>query len=185
MNPSILLGERDRSTLSALLHHRLPGLIPHPQAYDALSGFIGSARICDDESTLEVHVGLGDPVILSSPGRSRSIRIVLPGEARDATERVSVLSPCGLAILGRKVGTDVVWPTPAGPQRAVIREVLKSSLAHPPQRSSAARVPPGGGGGAAEPLGIRAGKPEIPAARPARTDRRAGTGDPFPGSVGG
>jgi len=131
MNPSILLGERDRSTLSALLHHQLPGLIPHPEAYDALSGFIGSSRICNDESTLDVHVGLGDLVILSSPKRSRSIRIVLPREARDGTELISVLSPPGLSILGRKVGTEIVWPSPAGSQRAVIREVIKNSLAPP------------------------------------------------------
>ncbi len=131
MNPTIVLTGRDRSTLSALFHHQLPGLIPHPEAYDALSGFIGSSRICDDEPTLDVHVGLGDLVILSSPKRSRSIRIVLPKEARDGTERVSVLSPCGLSILGRKVGTNVTWTSPAGPQRAVIREVLKDSLAQP------------------------------------------------------
>lgn len=134
MNPTIILSGRDRSTLSALFHHQLPGLIPHPEAYDALSGFIGSSRTCDEESTLDVHVGLGDLVILSSPKRSRSVRIVLPAKARDATEFVSVLSPCGLSILGRKVGTSVTWTSPAGPQRAVIREVFKDALAQPSPR---------------------------------------------------
>jgi regulator of nucleoside diphosphate kinase len=128
MNPTIILAERDRSALSALLHHQLPGLIPHPEAYDTLSGFIGSSRISHDEVTLDMHVGLGDLVILSTVKRSRGIRIVLPKEARDGTERVSVLSPPGLSLLGRKVGTSVSWTSPAGPQRAVIREVLKDSL---------------------------------------------------------
>ncbi|WAC21805.1 GreA/GreB family elongation factor [Luteolibacter sp. SL250] len=131
MNPSIILAEHDRSALSALLHHQLPGLIPHPEAYDALSGFIGSSRISRDEPILGMHVGLGDLVILSSPQRSRSIRIVLPREARDGTERISVLSLLGLSLLGRKVGTHVTWKSPAGIQREIVREVLKDSLAPP------------------------------------------------------
>jgi regulator of nucleoside diphosphate kinase len=126
MNPTIILGERDRSTLSALFHHQLPGLIPHPKAYDALSGFISSSQVCYDESTLEMYVGLDDLVILTTPKRSSSIRVVLPKEARDGTERVSLLSPCGLSLLGRKVGSSVVWTSSTGQQRAVIREVIKA-----------------------------------------------------------
>lgn len=133
MNPSIILGESDRSTLSALLHHQLPGLIPHPQAYDALSGFIGSARISSDESTLELRAALGDLILLSSPKRSRSVRIVLPADARDGTERISVLSPLGLSILGRKVGS-VIASASTGQHDMIIREVLKDSLVPPSPR---------------------------------------------------
>jgi len=134
MNPVILLGEGDRSALSALLHHQLPGLIPHPRSYDTLSGFIGSSRICDDDEILDVHVGLGDLVILSSPKHSRSVRVVLPQDARDGTERISVLSPLGLSILGRKVGSTVGSPSSGGQHPVLIREVLKGTAAPAFQR---------------------------------------------------
>lgn len=128
MNPTIVLGEHDRSTLSALLHHKIPGLIPHPKAYDALRSFINSAKISNDEHLLDAHVALGDLVILGSPRNARSVRIVTPEDARENTGCISILSPLGLSVLGQKVGSTVTWPSGNGQQQAVIREVLKDSL---------------------------------------------------------
>lgn len=131
MNSSIVLGESDRSTLSALFHHQLPGLIPHPQAYEGLRSFISSTAISEDETILDSHVALGDLVILGSPKRSRSVRVVLPEDAREGTGFVSVLSPLGLSILGRKVGSTILGTGTAGPQQAVIKELQKDSMVQP------------------------------------------------------
>lgn len=129
MNSSNILGERDRSKLSALLHHKLPGLIPHPKAYETLRNFIHSSHTSEDEATLQAHISLGDQVIISSPRHTRSVRVVLPEEAREGTERISVLSPQGLAILGKKVGSTITWSTATGTQEVMIREVLKEAYA--------------------------------------------------------
>ncbi len=132
MKSIILLSEGDRSTLSAILHHQLPGLIPHPLAHISLLSFIGSSRISQDPQSLESHIAMGDIVILSDDkGVQQAIRVVPPAEARSGTERVSILTPLGLAVLGRKVGETVRWTSPTGLRRMIIREVRKTALAPP------------------------------------------------------
>ena len=128
MNSIILLSEGDRSTLSALLHYQLPGLIPHPRAHTTLLGFIGASLLSKDPKVLEHHVAFGDLVTLGTADDAsapKEIRLVLPAEARPGTERISVLTPLGLAVLGRKVGESVRWTAPEGQQLMTIREVRK------------------------------------------------------------
>lgn len=129
MNSIIVLSDRDHSKLSALLYHRLPGLIPHPIPHAALSGFLEASRIDNDPQTLRQRVELRDHVILHSPEHDigqHEFRIVLPADVDTSPERLSVLSPLGLALLGRRVGELVSL---ANHLPMTITEVRKNPLA--------------------------------------------------------
>lgn len=129
MNPIIVLSDIDHSKLSALLYHRLPGLIPHPVPHAALSGFLEASRIEKDNTALQQRVALRDHVILKSPEYDigkHEVRVVLPSDVGTGEDRLSVLSPLGLALLGRKVGELVSL---ASHLPMTITEIRKAPLA--------------------------------------------------------
>lgn len=53
-------------------------------------------------------------------GTARRVTLVYPRDADIARERVSVLSPVGMALIGLRVGQTIDWPTPMG-QRLLLR----------------------------------------------------------------
>ena len=58
-----------------------------------------------------------------SNGRELVYQIVFPGEADLRRNRISVLAPIGMALLGRAVGGVVEWQVPSGMRRLLILEV--------------------------------------------------------------
>jgi regulator of nucleoside diphosphate kinase len=56
-------------------------------------------------------------------GRELVYQIVFPGEADLARNRISVLAPIGMALLGRPAGAVVEWQVPSGMRRLLILEV--------------------------------------------------------------
>ena len=129
MNPIIVLSDIDHSKLSPLLYHRLPGLIPPPVPHAALSGFLEASRIEKDNTALQQRVALRDHVILKSPEYDigkHEVRVVLPSDVGTGEDRLSVLSPLGLALLGRKVGELVSL---ASHLPMTITEIRKAPLA--------------------------------------------------------
>lgn len=53
----------------------------------------------------------------SGAGETRSVRLVLPGEADIAAGRVSVLSLVGAGLIGLSEGQSIDWPTQDGRMR--------------------------------------------------------------------
>jgi regulator of nucleoside diphosphate kinase len=58
-----------------------------------------------------------------SSGREMLYQIVFPGEADLRRNRISVLAPIGMALLGRAAGAVVEWQVPSGMRRLLILEV--------------------------------------------------------------
>ena len=56
-------------------------------------------------------------------GRVTTYRIVFPGEADIAKNRISVLAPIGTGLLGYSAGTTIEWQVPSGMRRFRILEV--------------------------------------------------------------
>jgi regulator of nucleoside diphosphate kinase len=50
--------------------------------------------------------------------------LVFPGEETPGQGKLSVLSPMGMALLGARVGEEVAWMSAAGPEVAVVKNVL-------------------------------------------------------------
>ena len=57
-------------------------------------------------------------------GDTMCYTLVFPGEEAPQQGKLSVLSPMGMALLGARVGEEVVWMSAAGPEIAVVKKVL-------------------------------------------------------------
>jgi regulator of nucleoside diphosphate kinase len=64
----------------------------------------------------------------TSFGRKVGLEIVLPEEADYRKRKLSVLSPLGVALIGRSEGTDTVWHFPRGDEKVSIEYVDNSLL---------------------------------------------------------
>ncbi|MFT4175978.1 MAG: GreA/GreB family elongation factor [Luteolibacter sp.] len=133
MQTTYFLSEKDYSLLSQLLHNQIPGLFPVPAAINALTTLLAkSTRYSSEAPENDECVGLGDRVALVSPSDptdSYEPSIVLPAEANPDDDRLSILTPIGLAVMGRRKGDIVTWETPRGTRRMKISAVWKTETA--------------------------------------------------------
>jgi transcription elongation factor GreA len=78
----------------------------------ALEGMLKTAVIIENGGT--DHVAIGSTVGVESGDAAETFTIVGSAEARPADGKISNESPVGRALLGRKVGEEVVVHVPAG-----------------------------------------------------------------------
>lgn len=71
-------------------------------------------------------VTLHSQVLVAEEGATekRTLTLCYPHEAEPNTGFISVLSPVGMALLGRCVGTRVTWSTPSGQERSLTIEAV-------------------------------------------------------------
>lgn len=129
MNLNLLLSESDYADLRALLHHRIPGLYPHPAPIEKLTQLLSSSSRSNDSEQLQRRVCLHDEILLVPTGNDHnweSFRVVLPGDASTSGGRLSILSPAGFALIGRKIGDAVTWNDGKGERVMEIRAIRKA-----------------------------------------------------------
>ncbi|WP_341237969.1 GreA/GreB family elongation factor [uncultured Limnobacter sp.] len=64
-------------------------------------------------------------VVETESGHSNKLMLCYPNDAEPAKGYISILSPVGASLLGRKAGTLAQWATPNGEQHfAVVKEIL-------------------------------------------------------------
>ncbi len=111
---------------------RLAGLIkllreqPDKQdALDALKEKLERARIIKPEEVPPSLVTMNSEVILSDleSGERLTLEVVFPAAADPTAGQVSILSPIGLALLGRSEGAEVEWPASGGTRRLRLTNV--------------------------------------------------------------
>jgi len=74
------------------------------------------------------RVTLGDRVRLVAPQDPDDwyeLELVLPSESDVDADRISLFTPVGLALLGRKCGDQIAWEVPAGMREMTIASVDK------------------------------------------------------------
>lgn len=81
---------------------------------------VAAEHVPDDVVTMNSHVRIHDLVT----GNDLTIRLVYPSELEDGFDGLSVASPLGTALLGRRVGQEVSCWEPAGERRVRITEVV-------------------------------------------------------------
>lgn len=93
---------------------KLNGGHPPDQLTDVLDSaeIIDSAHVRPDVVTLYAQV-----LVTQEDGTQRKLTLCYPDDAEPHAGFISVLSPVGLALLGRCVGAQVSWTTPAGQAR--------------------------------------------------------------------
>lgn len=117
---------RDERTLTELDHVRLARLIRGPAGKspapvegridDLLetAELVSPRAVSADVVTMYSQVELAD---LATGQRSR-LTVCYPADAEPAAGFVSVLSPVGASVIGRRVGSVARWRTPGGEERA-------------------------------------------------------------------
>ena len=118
----LMLGERRRS-------HALEAA-----AAEALADLLSAAHVVADDALPRDRVAMGSQVTYEQlpDGARRTVTLVFPVDADAGNGRISVLSPIGLALLGRARGASVEPALPDGRRLririlALEREPLKEA----------------------------------------------------------
>lgn len=98
-------------------------------AASALADVVMEARLVPHDELPDNRVAMDSLVTYTDgDGAERTVRLVHPREADPSTLRISVLSPVGRALLGRKRGSTIVASLPGGRSRKLrIVNVERSS----------------------------------------------------------
>ena len=128
MKNSIVLSVEDHACLQQLLNRECQPPWPDPAQASSLAALLDQAKVIANPETLDRHAGLGDQVALVSVADPRdffSLRVVLPCDANVDMDRISVILPISLAVLGRRTDETVSWETSVGQRLMRIVAVRK------------------------------------------------------------
>ena len=110
-NYELLVSARDAEALALVVGDSSHEL----DAADALADIVMEARLVPDHELPENRVAMNSRVTYrDGDGAERTVRLVHPRDADPASLRISVLSPVGRALLGRKRGSTIVAALPGG-----------------------------------------------------------------------
>jgi regulator of nucleoside diphosphate kinase len=120
------------STLTELDHVRITALARQTSLPSALrelldvADLVPTREVPPDVVTMYAQLQLAD-----ADGQTRALVVCYPDDADPDAGLVSVLSPLGTALIGRRVGDPVLWSTPDGRQH----EARIAALAFQPEAS--------------------------------------------------
>ncbi len=112
----LLVSACDAGALALMLGERRRNHALEAAAADALSDLLMEARLVPDEALPADRVAMNSRVTYEEQpgGARRSVTLVYPVDSDPAQGRISVLSPVGLALLGRAPGAIAVPAMPEG-----------------------------------------------------------------------
>jgi len=133
----VLLSMSDAEALSALLDAHRRAHSSESDAADALADVLAHARRVADENLPAERVAMGSTVtyVEQPSGARRTWSLAYPADADLALGRISVLSPIGRALIGRRRGELVDAELPGG--RIVTIQVLAVQPDRPKLREAA------------------------------------------------
>ena len=107
----LLVSTRDAETLASVVGD----FNAEHEAADALADLMMEARLVPDTELPPNRVAMNSRVTYrDGDGAERTVSLVHPREADASALRISVLSPVGRALLGRKRGATIVASLPGG-----------------------------------------------------------------------
>lgn len=134
--PAITISQSDYDKLSQLAESLSSS---NEELADQLFGELDRARVVDDPRLPVSVIRIGSALRFKSDiGESRDVTLVLPGEADIANQKISVLSPVGIALIGLKAGHSMSWITPNGQSHQLTIEAVGALV-----KSDASREPEG------------------------------------------
>lgn len=119
----------DSRVLTELDHVRIDRLLSRSrrQADESLNTLLDDADVVPQRQVPADVVTMNTQVTVEDlqDGAKRKLTVCYPEDADPTTGYVSVLSPIGTALLGRRIGEETQWTTPTGAvQRLRILELL-------------------------------------------------------------
>jgi len=135
-----LINVRRPQIIATVAEARSHGDLRENAAYDAarqdqmmlerriqeLETFVRNAHIVETNTNSGV-IGLGTTVIVDLDGFDETFTVVGAAEAKPALGRVSIESPIGRALIGKRVGDTVQAATPRGTTKLVVKEIVTKS----------------------------------------------------------
>ncbi len=108
--PKVVIGETMLARMEALAEGALRRT---PELADKLLEELGRARIVPDRKLPETVVTIGSRVTYrdETTGKEQSLTLVFPEEADIDRQRVSVMTPVGVALIGLAEGATFYWDT--------------------------------------------------------------------------
>lgn len=116
--------------LTELDHQRLRRFVSqHEPLHELLDGadLVPSTELPADVVSMNSEVEVLDPAV----GRPQRLTLCYPAEADADRGRISVLSPVGLSLLGRPVGSRVQWRAGGG----IVGQLCIEALHYQPEAS--------------------------------------------------
>lgn len=103
--PAISITRGDHARLT-----RLVDSLPEGPVTEELAQELDRARLIADDNSGPPRVRIGSTLSYSTDtGETRTVTLVLPGEADIAQGRVSILTPIGVALIGLSAGQSIDW----------------------------------------------------------------------------
>lgn len=130
MKYSLLLSEADVLRLHSILDDTDRGPKATPVQKKSLETILAACKIPTVDSLLESRVGFDDGVSLVSPADSRdfyNLYLVMPRDEDIDADRISILQPVCMAVIGRRCGENVAWDTSSGRREMRIIAVRKAA----------------------------------------------------------
>ncbi|EAR14811.1 MULTISPECIES: GreA/GreB family elongation factor [Robiginitalea] len=94
------------------------------QSIQKLLTELDSAKIVDEAEMQNDVVRFHSIITVTSEnGWSRRVQLVLPPERDVSKDKISILTPMGIALFGYAEGDTVSWEFPSGPKRLRIEKV--------------------------------------------------------------
>jgi regulator of nucleoside diphosphate kinase len=118
----ILLTERDAARLESALRHSQQQNPRSAGGVETLEALLDSAQVVPATAVMPDVVTMNSRVMVEdlADGRRYSVTIVYPTEADPDLNRVSVVSPVGLAMLGARAGERVTVDVPTAARRELL-----------------------------------------------------------------
>ena len=135
----LLVSAADAGALALMLGDRRRNHSLEAAAAEALADLLSEARLVPDEALPGDRVAMGSRVTYEAlpGGARRSVPLVFPIDSDPSNGRVSVLSPIGLALLGRAPGAVIEPPLPDGRSLRIRIVSLEREAPHEAMREAA------------------------------------------------
>ncbi len=111
----------DLDRLNQLLEKRKP----HDEYDRALSAELENAEVVAAKSIPDDVITMNSQVKFKDiDGKEKIYWLVFPEDADVTENKISILSPVGCSLIGYRIGSDVVIPTPHGNKKLTVEEIL-------------------------------------------------------------
>ena len=123
LSRQIYITENDRAKLKKLIDDALfDGKAD--KSFEDLRNEMKNAKTVNIKDLPGNVVTMNSKVLILLDGNEEEITLVYPQEADLIENRISVLSPIGIALLGYSEGDTIQWTVPSGMMEIEIRKVL-------------------------------------------------------------
>ncbi len=131
-HPKIVINADDLTHIEALAEGAMQR---NPALADRLLSELGRARIVKAQKMPKTAIGIGSTVsyIDGTTGQARRVTLVYPEQADIARNRISLMTPIGVALLGLSEGDSFYWDTRDNQRRMLTVTRVEQASADDPE----------------------------------------------------